>query len=180
LLNGDLIMQRLSQYAAVWVLAFTVVLTGALGARYGFGLDLIDTADILLPAAFAVLGLLAAAFLVITLFDKQTILTHIVVVVGGLLLILPLLWSPVLAVIFAAWIAKVSIEYSTAYAQFRITISDLIYPISQFLFGPALSSAWLFFQGLASVVGVLSAMRQIFLAWRALTRGGSEPVPEGV
>jgi hypothetical protein len=175
-LNGGLIKQRLSQYAAAWVLTFLVVLVGALGAHYGFGADVIAVSDAVLPAAFAVLGLLVVGFLIVTLFDRQTIATHVVVVIAAVLLVLPLLWSPVLAVICTAWIADVSIEYSVAYAQFRITISELIYPLSEFLFGPAISTAWAVFQGLATVVGFLSALGQVWAMVQRFTAGPAVPV----
>jgi hypothetical protein len=173
-LNLTLITQRLSQYAAVWVGAFLVTLIGIMGARYGFGLDLIDVADVVLPCAFAVLALLTLTFLIITLLDRQTLATHIVLILLGAFLALPLLWSPVLATLVAAWIARVSIEYSAAYAQFRITISHVVYPATQFLFGPAVSTAWNVFQGLATVVGFFAALGQI---WTVARRFLVSPTP---
>ena len=174
-MNLILIKRRLGWYGLAWMGAFALVLLVALAGHFLAHADVIDMADLLIPIGLGVTALALAGVVVRDLFSIQTIGTRLAILLLAILLALPLLWSPVSATVAAAWVADRSIEYSSAYAQFRITISELIYPISQFLFGPALSSAWLFFQGLASVVGVLSALRQIFLGWRALTKGGGEP-----
>jgi len=84
----------------------------------------------------------------------------------ALLLILPLLWSPVLAVLVVATISGTVIEYSTAYAQFRIAVSQLIYPVVSLLVeGPLVAAVWNAFQVVASIVGFVASALQI---WRVL------------
>jgi hypothetical protein len=82
------------------------------------------------------------------------------------LLILPLLWAPVLAVVVTAAIAGVSVEYSRAYAEFRIAVSNLIYPLVAMLGeDPLISFVWQAFQVVASIVGAVASVLQV---WRVV------------
>lgn len=84
----------------------------------------------------------------------------------ALLLILPLLWAPVLAVAVSAAMAGASVDYSTAYAEFRIVVSRLIYPLAAMPGeDPLIGLIWQGFQVIASVVG-----------GRGLDRPGAEVV----
>jgi len=57
-------------------------------------------------------------------------------------------------------------EYSTAYAHFRIVVSQLVYPLmSLFTDSPLAAAAWTMFQVAASVVGFLASALQV---WRTL------------
>ena len=108
-------------------------------------------------------GLLLAAFLVITVFARESVTTKLVLIVLGLILALPLLWAPVLAVVLDAGLTKTSIEYSNAYAGFRIIIGRLLFPATQAVFGGDLVSvAWVWFQGVATVIGFIAAVSQVW------------------
>ena len=119
---------------------------------------------------------LAGVGVVMSLFSSQTPLTKIVVLVLALLLLLPLLWAPVSAAVAIAFFAHRSIEYSGAYAAFRIGVSDVLWPISQgFGFSGVLEALWSGFQWIASLVGFLSAWVN---AWPVIKRLlGQEPTP---
>jgi hypothetical protein len=94
----------------------------------------------------------------------------------GALLALPLLWAPVLAVLVSARATHAAIEYSSAYAGFRIFVGRLIYPPMALLFGRSMvDAAWQGFQMIATIVGFIAAMSQL---WPMLTRamvGGRSP-----
>ena len=92
-------------------------------------MPLAETADLVLPIAFALLGLTMIAGVVLTVIKDVGLTTKSLVTALALLLVLPLLWAPVLAVVVTAAIAGASVEYSSAYADFRIAVSHLIYPL---------------------------------------------------
>jgi hypothetical protein len=54
---GDwkILKARLSEYGALWLASFLLVLVGSAIASLAVGLDLIDVADIVLPISFALL-----------------------------------------------------------------------------------------------------------------------------
>jgi hypothetical protein len=168
MLNLELIARRLEQYGGAWVLSFLLVLLGGLGLSLLFHLDLIMVADRLLAAAFVGLIALVAAFVAVTVMAREPWPTKVVLILLGVVLLLPLLWAPVLALIGCAWIAHVPIEYSGVYAGFRIVVGRLLYGVTELIFGnPLVELAWGFFQGLATVVGFFSALVQI---WSFLQR----------
>jgi hypothetical protein len=163
MLNLELITRRLGHYGAAWLLSFLLVFLGGLGLSLLLHLDLITVADRLLAVAFVGLITGLAAFLAMTLFAAETWQTKSVLIVLGVLLLLPLLWAPVLALIACAWIAHVPIEYSGVYAGFRIVVGRLLFDLTELIFGnPLVETAWSFFQGLATVVGFFSALAQIW------------------
>ena len=167
------IRHRLSQYSALWLGAFLVVLVIAAGASLVARLDLIDVADLVLPAAFALLGGVMAYGIGVTLVSRAGLATKSLVTALALLLVLPLLWAPVLAVLVTAAIGGVAIEYSTAYAGFRITVSHLIYPlIALFTESPLATAVWAIFQVVASVIGFVASMVQVWKAVRGFLYGG--------
>lgn len=163
MLNLELIARRLGHYGAAWILSFLLVFLGGLGLSLLLHMDLITVADRLLAIAFAGLIAAMAAFLVMTLFAEETWVTKAALIVLGVLLLLPLLWAPVLALVSCAWIAHVPIEYSGVYAGFRIVVGRLLYGLTELIFGnPLVDLAWAFFQGLATVVGFVSGLFQIW------------------
>lgn len=168
-MNTVMIKRRLGWYGLAWLGAFLLALLVALGGIFLFGADVIDMADMLIPVG---LGLLTLALLGVVgrdLFLSQTIGTKVVVVLLAALLFLPLLWSPVAAMVAAAWIMDRSIEYSNAYAQFRITISQLLYPVMEAVSsGAAYQWAWQAFQFVASAVGFFSSLFQVIAFLRRL------------
>lgn len=164
--------QRFGQYAGVWVGGF--LLSGAAILLLMTQMDMMEAADLVLPVMLGLCGLALGAGVVKSFFSAETPLTKIVVLVLALLLLLPLLWAPVAAAVAIAFFADRSIEYSGAYAAFRIAVSDVLWPISQgFGFGGVLEALWSAFQWTASVVGFISAWVN---AWPVIRRLlGQEP-----
>ena len=161
-----LLKARLSEYGALWLGAFLVVLLGTAIASLALGLDLIDVADSVLPISFILLGGAVVVGLTLTVISGASLGAKVLITALALLLILPLLWSPVLAVLIIATITQVTIEYSNAYAQFRIIVSQLIYPVvSMLVEGPLVAAVWNAFQIVASIVGFVASALQV---WRVV------------
>ncbi len=176
MLNLELIKHRLGQYGAAWLLSFLLVFLGGLGGSLLFKLDLILVADKLLAAAFVGLIGTVAVFVVATILAAETWLTKTVLILLGVLLLLPLLWAPVLALIGCAWIAHVPLEYSGVYAGFRIIVGRLLYTVTETIFGnPLVELAFAFFQGLAAVVGFLSSLAQVWTFIQKLSARTASP-----
>ncbi len=173
MLNGALVYKRFGQYGALWLGALMLALGLIGGGRLLTHAPLAQVADAVLPVLFLLLTAALAAFAILTLAARETAATKAVLIVGGALLALPLLWAPVLGAVAAAAIAGAAIEYSRAYAQFRIAVSHLIFPLVQAATGgAALRTAWAVFQGLATVVGFVSALTNV---WGVLRRGLQGP-----
>ena len=173
MLNLTLIRWCLRQYGLVWLAAFALVLAGALIAWKLAKMDYIPVADLMLTAAFPVLRLILAGFVIYALAQKQTPLTKAVLIVFAAVLALPLLWAPVLGVIAGAWVAHVSIEYSSVYAAFRITVGRLLYVVTEQVFGsPLVDAAWKAMQAFAGLVGFISAAVH---SWRVVERLSDKP-----
>jgi hypothetical protein len=157
---------RLSAYGALWLGAFLLTLVGTAIASLALSLDLVDVADWALPPAFIILGGAVVVGLTLTIISEASLAAKVLITALALLLILPLLWSPVLAVLIVATIGQVTIEYSQAYAQFRIIVSQLIYPVvSMLVEGPLVAAVWGAFQVIASVVGFVASALQV---WRVI------------
>lgn len=153
--------RRLGQYAAVWVGGF--VLSGAailIGMVFA---DLIAVVDLVLPVLLGAAGLTLGAGVVASLWSDETVGTKLAVVVMALLLGLPLLWAPVSAAVAIAFFAGRAIEYSGVYAAFQIGVSRVLFPLSQALFGgDVFGRMWSGFQWVASVVGFVSALSNVW------------------
>ena len=167
------IKRRLGQYGAAWVTAFLIagaaILTGMLFE------DFIVVTDWVLPVTMAAAVLALGVGLILTLVSGETVGTKLVVAALALMLVLPLMWAPPAAAVVIAFFADRSIEYSQTYAAFQIGVSELLYPLDELVrSGAIFGSVWALFQGLASVVGFISALSNI---WPILKRAlGAEPV----
>jgi hypothetical protein len=176
MLNSEFLKTRFTQYGAVWLAAFglsaVVLILGPMVA----GADLIGLTDRVLPAAFAVLGVLLLLIVSLALISRETLGTKLVFALSTVVLALPLFWAPVLGAILAAWIGERSIEYSDAYARFRIVVSDLVYPAVEAVFSGALfDTVWRTMQVFSGLVGFLSAFAT---AWPWIKRFlGREEAP---
>lgn len=159
-----LIRTRLGQYGAAWLAGYVLALVAVLAGAWLARLPLVRVADLVLPVALAVLTLAVLAALIATLTaGRETVATRLVIVLLALLLFLPLLWAPVLGAVTAAWIGHVSIEYSAVYAQFRILVSQALFRLAGLVFAnPLIDTVWTLFQGLATIVGFLSAFFQVW------------------
>jgi len=171
--------QRLSQYGALWLGSLVVTLLVMAAMVFGVKMPLADTADLVLPIAFALLGLAVIVGVGITVAKPVSLSTKSLITALALLLVLPLLWAPVLAVVVTAAIAGASVEYSTAYAQFRITVSHLIYPLVAMLGeDPLIGFVWQAFQVVASVVGAGASVLQVWHVIKPFLYGDDEETAE--
>lgn len=164
--------RRLGQYAALWVGAF--LLSGAGVWLAAVFVDLMDAADLVLPATMlgVVLGL--GWGVIASLLSRETLGTKLAVLLLALLLALPLLWAPVSAAVAIAFFADRSIEYSQAYAAFQIGVARLLFPISEAVGdGDLFGWVWTAFQWISSIVGFFSALANIWPAIKRLL--GPEP-----
>lgn len=178
MLNLELIGRRLGQYGVVWLTAFMVVLALGLIAAFGFHVAFVKAADLLLAIAFPILGVGLGAFVILSLTARESWLTKTLLCVLTLLLALPLLWSPVLAVVGGAWATQVSIEYSQVYAGFRILVGRLLYALTDQVFGsPLVDAAWNVIQGFAGLVGFVSGVAQTLQVIRRLSNAPSPAAP---
>ncbi|MBU1347809.1 MAG: hypothetical protein KKA16_12795 [Alphaproteobacteria bacterium] len=166
------IKRRLGQYGAAWVAAFLVTGVAILIGMLFY--DLITVADAALPVMLAATALALGVGLIASLVSRETVGTKLVVGVLALLLVLPLMWAPVAAAVCIAFFADRSIEYSQVYAAFQIGVSELLFPLEETVrSGAVFGSVWALFQGVASVVGFISALSNIWPILRRLL--GAEP-----
>lgn len=172
MISLDHLKRRLGQYAALWVGAFLLAGAGVwLAAVF---VDLIDAADLVLPAVMIGVLLGLGAGVIASLLSPQTLGTKLAVLVLAALLALPLLWAPVSAAVAIAFFADRSIEYSQAYAAFQIGVARLLFPISEAIGdGDLFGWVWTAFQWISSVVGFFSALANIWPMIRRLL--GPEP-----
>jgi len=170
MINIDLLALRLRQYAAAWMIAFLAALIGCVAAGGLLRAPLIAAIDVALLVTFAVLAVLAAAVLVLTLTSKESGATKTAVIVTGLFLLIPLFWAPVLGALAAAALGHVSIEYSTVYAAFRILLAKGVYAAMRlFTQNPVIELGMRLMEIFAAVVGFVAALTQV---WEVLGRRG--------
>lgn len=168
------IKRRLGQYGATWVAAFLLAGAGILAG--GLFNDLIVATDQVLPIAIAATLLALGVGVIVTLLSRETVGTKLITAILALLLVLPLMWAPVAAAVAIAFFADRSIEYSQTYAAFQIGVSELLFPLEEMVrSGAVFGSVWALFQGLATVVGFISALSNIWPLLRRLL--GPEPAP---
>lgn len=167
--------QRFSQYAALWLAGFLV--SGAAILVGMLLMDLMAAADLVLPVLLALVALILGAGVLASFLSNRTLGTKLAVLLAAVLLVLPLLWSPVSAAVVIAFFADRSIEYSVAYADFQIAVASVLFPLSElFLGGAVFSAVWAGFQFFASLVGVISAVAR---AWPYIRRIlGPEPATD--
>lgn len=167
--------RRLGQYAALWVGGFVLTAVAVLA---GLAVtDLMVAVDTLLPVTLAAVVLAMGAGLVLSLMSGETPATKMILLVLALLLILPLLWGPMSAAGGLAFVLDRSIEYSRTYAAVQIGISRVLMPLTGWILGGALvDTVWAVFQGVASVIGVVSAWVKLWPLARRLL--GPEPARE--
>jgi hypothetical protein len=161
--NGPLIGRRLSWYAGAWVGTFVLTLLACLVGPMLISWRLVEIADVVLPPMLLFLAAGTAGVLVLALVSRETLGTKLAVTLLGLLLLLPLLWAPVSGAVVAAFLGGVSIEYSSAYAAFRIVVSRVLFPVYQAIFGGGMAEhAWELFQAASTVVGLVAGIVRLW------------------
>ncbi len=172
MIDLESIKRRLGQYGAAWVAAFLIA-----GAAILAGMlfeDFIVAADWVLPFTMAAAVMALGVAVVATLVSRETPGTKLVVLALAVLLVLPLMWAPMAAAVAIAFFADRSIEYSQVYAAFQIGVSELLFPLEELVrSGAVFGSVWALFQGVASIVGFISALSNIWPILKRLL--GPEP-----
>lgn len=159
----DIVKRRLSQYGAAWVGSFLIVLVVALAAVFLLGMEVVAVADLLLPVALAALALAVIVAVVMAFTAQGPLGPKLLVLLLAIVLALPLLWAPVLAVVVSARLIDTPIEYSEAYAWFRITVSNALYPlVSAVVSGAAFRWVWEMFQIFATIIGAIASAIQVW------------------
>ena len=113
------------------------------------------------------LAALATGWFVMTLLAFMTpsapLFSKVLFTAVALGLLLPLLWGPILGAVVAAWLTGATVEYSQVYAQFRIHVAQLLFPVSAGLFhANLLDVGWNAFQVVATIVGFIAAVAQLW------------------
>ena len=179
-MDTDLIKRRLGWYGLAWLVSFIVVLLVGVVGHYALKMDTVRLADVFIPIGLVALGVAAAGVVLMDLSGKSSGGTKLAIFILAVLLLLPLLWAPVSAMVVAAYLDPArSITYSGAYAQFRITVSQLIYPLVAMLGDdPLISFVWQAFQVVASVVGAVASVLQVWRVVRPFLYEEDEEVAE--
>ncbi len=162
--GGRLVSRGFSQFAAAWFASFGLTLVVVLVAAVRARPALYDVTDRVL-----VIGLISLSigwFLSVgaALFNPRVgVLSKLAYAAVAGLMLLPLLWAPVLASVVAAWLTGASIEYSAVYAQFRIHVAQVLFPVSAGLAGADLIDAfWNAFQVVATIIGFVASVISIW------------------
>ena len=172
-MNTSLLKTRLSQYGLVWAGTFLIVLLLACAATLLLKQDFVGIADLLLTIGLGAIGVLVVAFIVATVLAAERMATKAVLLILGVLLILPLLWSPVLAVVITAHFTGAAVEYSGVYAGFRALVSRIVFPLVQAIFGGSLiETVWSAFQAVATIIGFIVS---VLTLWPYVRRAIAPP-----
>lgn len=172
--SGELLLDRgMQRFGAAWILAFLGSLTlvtplSALAshARYAL-IDSVLGAFLVLIAVAWMAAVIGGVFA-----RSATLVAKFVFVLAAGGLLLPLLWSPVLGAVVAAWLTGAAIEYSEVYAQFRIHVGQLLFPLVSILTRSDLVDlGWNAFQAVATVIGFVAAFTQLWPGFVASFRG---------
>jgi hypothetical protein len=167
--GGRLVSRGFSQFAVAWFASFgitlVVVLTVAMRAR----VSLYDITDRVLMIGLISLALgwfVSVGWALVS--RRAGTVAKLSYGVLAAVMLLPLLWAPVLAAVVAAWLSGASIEYSVVYAQFRIHVAQILFPLSTgLLHTDFVDALWNGFQVVATVIGFVASVISI---WPLITQ----------
>jgi len=172
--SGEVLLDRgIERFGTAWILAFlgSVILITPLSAiashnRYAL-------IDAVLGAFLVILALGWIGVVIAAVFARQaSVVSKLVFVLAAGGLLLPLLWSPVLGAVVGAWLTGAAIEYSQVYAQFRVHVGQLLFPLVTILARSDLVDlGWNAFQAVATVIGFIAAFTQLWPGFVASLRG---------
>ena len=172
--SGELLLDRgIERFGVAWIVTFLgsvalITPLSAVGSHGRFALI-----DAVLAALLSILALGWMGVVVSALFARHaTLVAKMVFVLAAGGLLLPLLWSPVLGAVVAAWLTGAAIEYSQVYAQFRIHVGQILFPLVTTLTRSDLVDlGWNAFQAVATVIGFVAAFTQLWPGFVASFRG---------
>jgi len=162
--GARLLNRGFGQFAGAWFLSFGVTLMVVLVAAFRARSDLYEITDRVLLGVLAVLavGWFLSVALALLAPRAPSVSKAVYVLLAGLML-LPLLWAPVLGAVVGAWLTGAAIEYSGVYAQFRIHVAQLLYPVSTGAFHVDLVDVvWNAFQVVATIIGFLASVTSLW------------------
>lgn len=158
--GARLVSRGFSQFAAAWFLSFGVTLVVVCISAFRARTDLYEITDRVLLGVLAALALgwfLSVALALLA--PRASSVSKVAYVLLAGLMLLPLLWAPVLGAVVGAWLTGAAIEYSGVYAQFRIHVAQLLYPVSTGAFHLDLVDVvWNAFQVVATIIGFLASV----------------------
>ncbi len=176
----SIIDRGLSSFGAAWFAAFGLTLILSMAVAVMARGALYELMDRMLLVSLAGLGILWLGAVVIALFSPTaSLLEKLLFVLVSASLLLPLLWGPILGVVTTAWLIGATVEYSQVYAQFRIHVAQLLFPVASRMFQVNLLDViWNIFQVVATVIGFIAAVTQL---WPMFTSrlGRTTPSLEG-
>ena len=172
--SGEVLLDRgIERFGIAWILAFLASVTlftpvSALASHGRYALI-----DSVLAALLVLLALGWMGAVIAALFARgATPVAKLIFLMAAGGLFLPLLWSPVLGAVVAAWLTGAAIEYSQVYAQFRIHVGQLLFPLVTTLTRSNLFDlGWNAFQAAATIIGFVAAVTQLWPSFVASFRG---------
>lgn len=133
--NSEVVRQHLAGYGTVWFVAFLLVLAGTLVSNLIFQVSYLNTADVLLAIAFFCLIALSAAYLLGAIFSDEQAGTKIVLALSALVLFMPLMYAPVLALRLYGFFARQLLEQSAIYAGFQAVVTRTMTAVAERIIG---------------------------------------------
>jgi hypothetical protein len=159
--NTAFLRQHLSAYGTVWLIAFLLVLAGTFISHRIFSIEFPAVADVLQAIAFFCLIVLSVIYFIGEIFSDQPVVTKLVLCAAALLLFLPLMYAPVLALQLYAFFGKFSMADSSIYVGFQTVVTQTSGAIADRFGIKHLGKVLGVLQVLATVVGGLAAAAQL-------------------
>jgi len=157
----EVLRANLGVYGTVWLLAFLSVMAASLIANLIFRVGFIHVADVTLAIAFFVLMVLSAVYLIAEIFSEQPLGTKLVLCLAAIVLFLPLMYAPVLALQIYDFFGKSGLENSGIYNGFQEQVTDTSAALAEQLGLQKFSKVLGVLQVAATVVGALAAAAQL-------------------
>jgi hypothetical protein len=162
--GSRLVSRGFSYFAAAWFASFGITLVVVLVAAVRARSSLYDITDRVLVVALISLAIGWFVSVGMAVFSgRVSAVGKLTYAALATLMLLPLLWAPVLASVVAAWLTGAAIEYSAVYAQFRIHVAQILFPLGTGLAQADLIDAlWNGFQVVATVIGFVASVISIW------------------
>lgn len=160
--DTEILKQHLRAYGTVWLVAFLLVMAGTLVSNLIFRVTFISVTDVLLSIAFFSLIILSTFYLIVELFSDRPITTKLALCIAAVLLFLPLMYAPVLALDLYDFFGKQGFEGSRIYNGFQTELKETSAELAKRAGGGKYVSWSLgVLQVAATVVGTFAAAMQV-------------------